>query len=147
MPDAISAAMTTPQVVTSDTPTLDPSLLENPDSFDQEMFLQLLVAQLKYQNPLDPMDSSEFMAQSAQFTTVEKLEQLTTKIGESIANDRLGTATGLIGREVSFTRADGSTAAGDVTSVRFEPFGPVLVLSDRTEIGMADISSVSARTA
>ena len=58
MPDAISAATTTPQVVTSDTPTLDPSLLQTPDSFDQEMFLQLLVAQLKYQNPLDPMDSS-----------------------------------------------------------------------------------------
>lgn len=143
MPDAISP--TTPQVVDTTTPTIDPALLNQPDAFDQDMFLQLLVAQLKYQNPLDPMDSSDFMAQTAQFTTVEKLEELTTKLGESLANDRLATATGMIGRDVTFTRPDGSSATAGVDSVRFDLNGPMLLLSNGFEIGMSDVEQVSAR--
>lgn len=154
MPDAISALGANPllqqgsnrtQAVTTDTPTVDPALLEQPDDFDQDMFLQLLVAQLKYQNPLDPMDSNQFMAQSAQFTTVEKLEELTSKLSETLANDRLGTATGMIGRDVTFQRPDGGTTTQTVQGVRFAALGPSLVLGDGSEIGMADILEVSAR--
>ena len=71
MPDAVSA--TQAAAIATDTPTVDPALLNQPSGFDKDMFLQLLVAQLKYQNPMEPMDSSQFMAQNAQYTTVEKL--------------------------------------------------------------------------
>lgn len=162
MPDAITGATVTAptppatpatpappagggQLVTTDTPTIDPELLNRPDALDKDMFLQLLVAQLKYQNPLDPMDSTQFMAQTAQFTTVEKLTELTEQLGESLANDRLGTATGMIGRDVTFTRLDGNTATATVDGVRFEPLGPVLLLSGGEEVGMADVVSVSQR--
>ena len=43
---------------------------------DKDTFLKLLVAQLKYQDPLSPADPQQFLAQSAQFTTVEKLEEI-----------------------------------------------------------------------
>ena len=42
------------------------------DTSDKDMFLQLLVAQMKYQDPMNPTDSSEFLSQSAQFTALEK---------------------------------------------------------------------------
>lgn len=146
MPDAISGASTPRAAAATEAPTVDPSLLNQPTGFDQDMFLQLLVAQLKYQNPMEPMDSSQFMAQTAQFTTVEKLEELTSQIAESLSNDRMGTATGLIGRNVTFVRADGNTATAEVSSVRFEATGPKLILSDRSEIGMGEIQQVSSRT-
>ena len=45
-------------------------------SADKDMFLQLLVAQMRYQDPMNPTDSSEFLAQSAQFTALEKMQDV-----------------------------------------------------------------------
>jgi flagellar basal-body rod modification protein FlgD len=42
----------------------------------KNQFLQLLVAQLKGQNPLNPMEGSEFVAQLAQFSSLEELTQI-----------------------------------------------------------------------
>lgn len=140
MPDPIGATGATP--LTGPQPGLDPSLTEPPDQFGQDTFLKLLVAQLKYQNPLDPMDGSEFMAQTAQFTTVEKLTELTDQLGESLANDRLGTATGMLGRQVTFTGDDGNPTSRLVTGVRLEPAGPVLLLDDGSQIGLGRIDQV-----
>lgn len=157
MPDAISAAgaapppsasavggaANAPSVVASDSPTVDPELLEPANAFDKDMFLQLLVAQLKYQNPLSPMDGNELMAQTAQLTTVEKLTELTDALDASLANDQLGTATGFIGREVTYTGPDAQTHTDTVTGVRFTPTGPVLILGD-TEVAMGSVEQVTA---
>jgi flagellar basal-body rod modification protein FlgD len=124
-------------------PTIDPALLQPPEQFGQEMFLQLLVAQLKYQNPMSPMDSSEFMAQTAQFTTVEKLTELTETLTASAHNDRIGTATGLIGRSVTYLGFDGEATA-TVTGVKLGTGGPALVLSDGQETGLSSVVSVAA---
>ena len=43
---------------------------------DKEMFLNLLVAQLRYQDPMNPADSGEFLAQTAQFTALEKMQDV-----------------------------------------------------------------------
>ncbi|WP_370327642.1 flagellar hook assembly protein FlgD [Euzebya sp.] len=128
-------------------PGLDPAMLEPPDPFGQDMFLKLMVAQLKYQNPLSPMDGSEFMAQTAQFTTVEKLNELTETISASLMNDRLGTATGMIGRDVTYAGDDGNAATSAVKSVRFTVTGPLLILADGRELGMGEVQSVAAASA
>ena len=134
MPDPIATA--------SSSPTIDPSLLAPPpDSFDQDMFLELLVAQLRYQDPMNPMDSSDMMAQTAQLTTVEKMTDLTDAIEVQLGNDQLTTATGFIGREVTYTGPDGLSHSDLVTGVRFAPAGPVLVLGD-TEVAMTQIERV-----
>lgn len=86
------------------------------DELDKDAFLKLLVAQLKYQDPLSPADPADFMAQTAQFTTVEKLDLLTQQ-GES-TNRALGlsAASGLLGRNVSWFAKDGSVATGKVSA-------------------------------
>jgi len=52
----------------------------DPQTIGKDMFLKLLVAQLKYQNPMEPVDSSQFMAQTAQFTMAEKLQMPLEKV-------------------------------------------------------------------
>ncbi len=86
------------------------------DELDKDAFLKLLVAQLKYQDPLSPADPAEFMAQTAQFTTVEKLDLLTRQ-GEA-SNRALGlsAASGLLGRTVTWFASDNTEASGKVSA-------------------------------
>jgi flagellar basal-body rod modification protein FlgD len=65
----------------------DKAKTEKPDSVNKEMFLQLLVAQIKNQNPLNPADGTQFLTQLAQFSQLEQtiairqdLETLTNNI-------------------------------------------------------------------
>ena len=84
----------------------------------KDMFLKLLVAQMKYQDPSNPASSSELMAQNATFTQVEKLEEIATQNASLLALQRSSSAGALVGRTVSYTDDDGATKTGLVTSVR-----------------------------
>src|SRR5687767_13025725 len=84
------------------------------DLADQDTFLKLLVAQLKYQDPSNPADSTQFLAQTAQFTQVEKLGQ----IAEMLQAQQLIGASSLVGRTVTFQDANGMTQTGVVTKTK-----------------------------
>ena len=66
--------------VTSVTGTYDTSYMSEAidSTLGKEDFLNLLVTQLRYQNPLDPMDNTEFVAQLAQFSSLEQMSNLNT---------------------------------------------------------------------
>ncbi|MGF1661836.1 MAG: flagellar hook assembly protein FlgD [Kineosporiaceae bacterium] len=90
-------------------------------------FLQLLVAQLRYQDPLNPADGSEFVAQTAQLTSVERLNELADLTGRSVSMQQRWSAAGLVGRTVTVPGPDGSgTVTGSVTSVLLDGTDPVL---------------------
>lgn len=110
---------------------------------DQETFLQLMVAQLRNQDPLNPTDSSQFLAQTAQFTSVEKLQQVAEQSAQALAAQMAFGATNLVGRNVTYTGADGVESTGTVASVRFGASGPQLVV-DGTEIALAQVVTVEA---
>ena len=83
---------------------------------DKDMFLKLLVAQLKYQDPSKPADSSQFVAQTAQFTLVEKMDQLVDSYTNQMQAAELTTATGMLGSTITYT--DGkNTKTGVVSGV------------------------------
>ncbi len=112
------------------------------DTLGKDAFLKLLVAQLKYQNPMSPSDPNQFMAQTAQFTMVEKLEQLAQEATRQRAMTESGTATALLGRTVAWTDADGVEQTGRVTGTSFGTEGATLhVGSDR--IPLEQIRSVT----
>jgi flagellar basal-body rod modification protein FlgD len=85
---------------------------------NKDMFLKLLVAQMRYQDPANPASSSEFMAQTATFTQVEKLEEIASQNASLLALQRSSSAGALVGRTVSYTGDDGETRTGRVSSVR-----------------------------
>ena len=76
-------------------------------SADKDMFLQLLVAQMKYQDPMNPTDSSQFLAQSAQFTALEKMQAVADQTQQLVASQMAFGASGLVGRTISWTNSRG----------------------------------------
>ena len=73
------------------------------NTLDQDMFLKLMLEQLKYQDPLNPMSNQDFLAQQAQFTQLEQLQQLNETIE---ANSGLTQGMDLIGKEVTLMDPD-----------------------------------------
>ena len=103
---------------------------------DKEMFLKLLVTQLRYQDPLNPTDSSQFLAQSAQFTSLEKMQDVADRTGALLGAQMAFGASGLVGRTITYQIADGTTSNGIVNGVSFGPEGPVLdVNGEQVPIG------------
>jgi flagellar basal-body rod modification protein FlgD len=111
----------------------------------KDTFLKLLVAQLKYQDPGNPMDITQFLAQTAQFTTVEKLNDL-AKAEQDLVNTQLRfSASNLIGRTVTFADGDDKTATGVVTAASFAGSTPTLKVGDK-EVALADVKEVRNTT-
>ena len=112
MPDAVSAVGGTATSTATTT-------VERKDSGSQkDVFLKLLVAQMKYQDPSNPASSSELMAQNATFTQVEKLEEIAKQNASLLALQRSSSAGALVGRTVSYTDDAGATQTGTVNAVR-----------------------------
>jgi len=127
-------------VGTATTPAI-PTVAKN-DLADKDTFLKLLVAQLKYQNPMQPTDPSTFLAQSAQFSMVEKLDELTKLAQARQATDQVVIASSLVGKRVGYL-VDGQVNHSSVQGVRFDPSGAALVqVSDTREIPLSDVQQV-----
>ncbi|MDJ0767463.1 MAG: flagellar hook capping FlgD N-terminal domain-containing protein [Ilumatobacter sp.] len=102
--------------------------VENPGALlDRDAFLKLLVAQLKYQDPTKPVDASQMVAQSAQLTMVDRLNEIASTLDATAASNRWSLAGGLVGKDVTFEDEDGTLRIERVTSVRVD--GDDLVLS------------------
>src|SRR3712207_3283136 len=100
-------------------PTVAPTTsVDRPDQMGKDMFLQLLVAQMRYQDPNNPASTTEFMSQTATFSQVEKLEQLSEQNAALLTLQRSLSAGALVGHTVSWTDEAGATRTGTVGSVR-----------------------------
>ena len=86
-----------------------PTVIKGPDqSLGQDQFLNLLVAQLKNQNPLDPFDNSQMMAQLAQFSQLEQTKQMATAMTTFIKQQGAANATSLTALLGKHVTAQGS---------------------------------------
>lgn len=111
---------------------------------DKQMFLQLLVAQLRYQDPMKPTDSSQFLTQTAQFNALEQMQAVATQTANLLASSTAFGATNLIGRDVSYALPDGTTTSATVTGVSYNASGPVLSLGS-TDISLSQVLAVQAQ--
>jgi flagellar basal-body rod modification protein FlgD len=95
----------------------------------QEDFLRILLAQLRFQDPLKPVDNEQFVAQLAQFSALEINRQQSDKIDTLLALQASTQAVGLIGRSVEMRNADGSSVVGNVTAITFTTGEPRLTIN------------------
>jgi len=115
-------------------------------SLGKDAFLKLLVAQLKYQDPSSPTDPSQFLSQTAQFSTVEKLNQLATLSQQTYDASRQQTATAMIGRTVTYTDVAGAAHTGTVTGVSVGASTPNLTV-DGLPVSLDKVSAVTTSAA
>jgi flagellar basal-body rod modification protein FlgD len=87
----------------------------NGNELGQSAFLELMITQMKNQNPLNPQDNSEFVAQLAQFSSVEGLERLNKSFNSFVSNNALQ-ASSLVGRSVSVESETSYLQAGSIVS-------------------------------
>jgi flagellar basal-body rod modification protein FlgD len=111
----------------------------NANSLGIQDFLKILSTQLIYQDPLKPMDNQEFMAQIAQFTSLEQTQQLNNKIEILISNQAALQSVGLIGRTVDITTSTGSLT-GTVTALTLSGESPVITVRPATGPVVTDVS-------
>lgn len=114
---------------------------------DKDMFLQLLVAQMKYQDPMNPTDSSQFLAQSAQFTALEKMQNVADQTARLFSAQLAFGASGLIGQQVTWSDETGATQTGTVGGVTFGADGPVLDVGGNSVPVLAVLSVGTAASA
>ncbi len=104
-------------------------------SLDYDAFLKLLVAQMKNQDPTEPMDSTQYMAQLASFSNVEQAIQTNTKLDALLTASALNQADGVLGRTV--TSPDG-TVTGKVESLKITANGLVATLDNGKELTLGE---------
>jgi len=90
-------------------------------------FLKILLTQLTYQDPLKPMDNQEFMAQMAQFSSLEQTRELTDRIDQLLGIQSATQSIGLLGKTVDIPSASG-TLTGQVTALDLSSGAPQLTV-------------------
>lgn len=129
---------------TTPTGSATPAPVTNPAAtLGQNDFLLLLVAQLKYQDPMKPTDSSQFMGEMAQFSTVQGVTSMGTTLGAMSRSNEFSQGIALIGKDVSYHALDGTLASGTVTSVSATDAGVTVHLA-AGDIGLKDVLGVSS---
>ena len=83
----------------------------------KDMFLKLLVAQLKNQDPSSPMDQKDMMAQMAQFTSVEQMTNMVAAIDKLSFNSAVSQSVGLIGRDIDYSTGNEITSTIESSKV------------------------------
>ncbi len=113
------------------------------NNLGKESFLKLLVTELKHQDPTKPMEDKEFIAQMAQFSTLEQMSNMNKEIKNLLGSSKASEAYGILGKEVdSFDTVKKTRVSGVVSSVFYK--GEELMLKvGNEEVPMKNINSVS----
>jgi flagellar basal-body rod modification protein FlgD len=108
---------------------------------DKDLFLKLLVAQMKYQDPTKPTDTSQMLSQTAQFTMVEKMDQLVDAYTNEMQATELTSATTMLGNTVTWTSGK-DTKTGVVTGVTITNGTPTLMVGSQ-EVALTTVTKVA----
>lgn len=112
-----------------------------PQNLESSEFIELLTVQLTNQDPLEPMKDTEFLAQMAQFTSLEQMQTLVGGFSQLADLQNLSTAQSYLGRSVTI-QSNGNTIQGVVDSVS-QGEDEVVLTVDGTEYPMSSVSRVS----
>lgn len=107
-------------------------------------FLDLFVAEMQNQDPMEPLSNTDMLTQISQITNVQLMTDLAAGIGSLTDQNRVLLASGLLGKTVEYTLPTGLPAFAQVTDVSVDGEGAVeLGLDNGNRIGLDDISRVT----
>jgi flagellar basal-body rod modification protein FlgD len=163
-----AAAAATTSTTSAPTVTVSGDQIDNPNSaLTKNDFLQMLITKLQYQDPLNPVTDDSFVADMAQFSSLEQMQNLNTSFtAQSTSMDNMNTnlvaliamqnttqAAGLIGKSVTLTTQSttasdgtttpGTTVSGQVSSIQFVNGQPQIMVSGHL-YSIADVTQIQA---
>ena len=157
----------TTNVQAAQTATAVTSKVTDNSSLGKDAFLQLLVTQLRYQDPLDPQDNAEYLSQLAQFSALEQMSNVATALEttNSLVSNidtsmLVGQLSGMIGKDLQWTTTTSSTDSegkttststtyeGQVTGVSISDGSPSIIARDTEgqthKVAISDITRVGS---
>lgn len=108
----------------------------------QNEFLQLLVAQLQNQDPLEPVEDTEFISQLATFSQLESLQQLNASFSQILQLQELSEGANLIGKEVSYVPEGSSESLSGTVSKVLSENGKIFLEIDSELVSLNQITEI-----
>ena len=114
----------------------------NKNQLGKDAFLKLLTTQLQHQDPLNPMEDSEFMGQMAQFSTLEQITNMANANTAMADNLTFSKSVSLIGRTVTYTGQDKQSYTGTVDRVTTTDGKPALTVGGIDGVNPSSVTEV-----
>ena len=131
-------------VDSTSTVTTDSSTSTSTSTLDYEDFLELLTVQLENQDPFDPLSDTDFIAQMANFSTLEEVSDFSDNFSTySSRQQQLSSAQTFLGKTVTVEPSDSDSVSGTVTAVTYDTSGGIYVTIDGSQYSADDITSTS----
>jgi flagellar basal-body rod modification protein FlgD len=124
--------------------TSSTALPTNPSgTLGDDTFLQLMVTQLQDQDPLNPTDTSSYLSELAQFTSLEQETNTATSTQQTATSNATTEALSLLGQNVNYTDANGVSQSGTVSAIDLSGSSPTLTIGTTSGITTSQVTEVS----
>ncbi len=123
--------------------TTSTSTLPNKMALKAEDFINLMVTELKNQDPTKPASNEELLSQMSQIGQLQSSNDLTTSLKTMVLQNSLGSASGMIGKTVAGLNDAKENVTGIVNSVRVEDSNVYLELDNGKTLQMSNVTSVA----
>lgn len=123
--------------LTSSAPAREPK-----QTMDSTVFMNLLVTQLKNQDPSSPMDTNAMINQTTQLSMMEKLTQLATDSSQGLSMQQRAAAAALLGKAVTYLAADGTSTTGTASGVSYAGSAPTVTIGG-SSVPLSSITGVA----
>jgi len=111
------------------------------NAFGAQEFMQILLAQLSHQDPLEPMNNAEMMSQFSQLNSLQELRDIHTALETISVSNQTTYLASLIGRTIKASRPDGEVIEGVVDGVVTETDQPQLLVGSET-VDLTDVLEI-----
>lgn len=113
-------------------------------SLSQSDFMKLLTTQMQFQDPTNPMSSTDMVSQLSQFSSVQGMQQLNTSLTQMLLLQQVTQGANLIGKQITYATSGKSLAStGTVNSVAMAN-GQVQLMVGTQPISLSQVTSVAA---
>jgi len=111
---------------------------------NEQDFIKLFVSELQFQDPMQPLDNSQFLTQLAQFVSIEQQSEEVSGINDLLTLNSSNQSIGLLNHTVDIANADGSTTTGKVTGIQYGANGVKMTVmtSDINVMTDVDLSQI-----
>jgi flagellar basal-body rod modification protein FlgD len=107
---------------------------------NEQDFIKLFVSELQFQDPMQPLDNSQFLTQLAQFVSIEQQSEEVSGINNLLTLGSQGQPLGLLSHNVQIANEDGTSTSGKVTGIQYGSNGIRLTVTASNNNVLTDVT-------